>query len=258
MRKLLPKKIFSLTIAAFLSLTAFAQQTQVTGKTIDSTTSENVPDVTITIEDSNIETATDGEGVFMFDASSVLGEQILVLTKEGYVTKRFPIIINEGETLNLDVLTMDFDINEEQLLIGTISLTDNELDQDNENTAFNISGLLQASKDIFLNAAAYDFSATFFRPRGLDNQFGEVLINGIRMNKQFSGRPQYGNWGGLNDLQRNQEFSMGLSPNESTFGGPAGVTNIIMRAAKYREGGRVSYATANRSYTGRIMGSYSS
>lgn len=241
-----------------LSLTAFAQQTVVQGKAVDGVTNENVPDVTVTIENSNIETQTDGLGEFSFDASRVIGEQVIVLYKQGYTTKRFPITINEGETLNLDVLSMDIDINEEQLQIGTISLSDNELDQDNENTAFNISGLLQASRDIFLNAAAYDFSATFFRPRGLDNQFGEVLINGLNMNKQFSGRPQWGNWGGLNDVQRNQEFSMGLSANEYSFGGPAGTTNIIMRASKYREGGRVSYATANRSYTGRVMGSYSS
>ena len=258
MRHLLRKTHIVFVFMFTLSLTAFAQQTVVQGKAVDGVTNENVPDVTVTIENSNIETQTDGLGEFSFDASRVIGEQVIVLYKQGYTTKRFPITINEGETLNLDVLSMDIDINEEQLQIGTISLSDNELDQDNENTAFNISGLLQASRDIFLNAAAYDFSATFFRPRGLDNQFGEVLINGLNMNKQFSGRPQWGNWGGLNDVQRNQEFSMGLSANEYSFGGPAGTTNIIMRASKYREGGRVSYATANRSYTGRVMGSYSS
>ena len=258
MRHLLRKTHIVFVFMFTLSLTAFAQQTVVQGKAVDGVTNENVPDVTVTIENSNIETQTDGLGEFSFDASRVIGEQVIVLYKQGYTTKRFPITINEGETLNLDVLSMDIDINEEQLQIGTISLSDNELDQDNENTAFNISGLLQASRDIFLNAAAYDFSATFFRPRGLDNQFGEVLINGLNMNKQFSGRPQWGNWGGLNDVQRNQEFSMGLSANEYSFCGPAGTTNIIMRASKYREGGRVSYATANRSYTGRVMGSYSS
>lgn len=257
MRYLLRKQVIMIVVVFLTALTTVAQTT-VTGKTVEETTNENVPDVIVSIEGSNVQTSTNGLGEFMFDASNVLGEQILVVTKQGYITKRFPITVNEGQTLNLDILTMNVDLNEEQLQIGTIALSDNELDQDNENTAFNISGLLQASRDVFLNAAAFDFSATFFRPRGLDNQFGSVLINGLDMNKQFSGRPQWGNWGGLNDVQRNREFSMGLSANDYAFGGPAGTTNIIMRAGRDREGGRVSYATANRSYTGRIMGSYSS
>ena len=80
-------------------------------------------------------------------------------------------------------------------------------------------------KDVFLNAAAFDFSATFFRPRGLDNANGKVLINGIEMNKQFNGRPQWGDWGGLNDVQRNREFSMGLKA--SNFFSKSPVTPIL-------------------------------
>ncbi len=141
--------------------------------------------------------------------------------------------------------------------IGVISLSEEELDQD-EGTSFNVSGLLSASKDAFLNAAAYDFSSTFFRPRGMDNANGKVLINGIEMNKQYNGRPQWAGWGGLNDVQRNRQFSRGLKANDYAFGDVAGTTNIIMRASQYRKGGRVSYAAANRSYRGRIMASYSS
>ncbi|HET8809391.1 MAG TPA: TonB-dependent receptor, partial [Flavobacteriaceae bacterium] len=47
-------------------------------------------------------------------------------------------------------------------------------------------------------------------------------------------------------------------PNEFNFGGLAGSTNIIMRASKYREGGKISYAAANRSYRGRVSASYNS
>lgn len=78
------------------------------------------------------------------------------------------------------------------------------------------------------------------------------------MNKLYDGRPQWSNWGGLNDAQRNQMFSMGISANEYNFGDLAGTTNIIMRASQYRKGGRISYASSNRSYRGRIMGSYNS
>jgi len=250
------KLYFFLTFVCF-SIAAFAQQTTVTGKVVDASNNEPLPDVEVTIENTAFTVNTDAEGNFSFDAFEVpLGEQVVSFEKEGYARKRFPVVVNEGQTLDLDVLELAVDVNEENFQIGTISLSDNELDND-ESTAVNLSGLLQASRDVFLSAAAYDFSATFFRPRGYDSENGKVLINGIEMNKQFDGRPQWGSWGGLNDLQRNQIFTMGLKANEYTFGGISGTNNMIMRASQYRKGGRVSYASANRSYTNRVMASYS-
>lgn len=251
------KKGFILFALLLFSAISFSQ-TNVVGNVVDATTNESLPDVEVTIEDSNLTVMTNASGEFNFIAFEVpLGEQIVTFTKEGFISKRFPVIINENETLNLDVISLEVDINEENFQIGTISLSDNELSSD-ESAADNLSGLLQASRDVFLNAAAYDFSATFFRPRGFDSENGKVLINGIEMNKMYNGRPQWSNWGGLNDAMRNQVFTMGLSANENTFGDLAGTTNVVMRASQYQKGGRVSYASSNRSYRGRVMASYNS
>src|SRR5690554_7621727 len=78
------------------------------------------------------------------------------------------------------------------------------------------------------------------------------------MNKLYDGRPQWSDWGGLNDVLRNQELTSGLQPSNYNFGGALGTTNMILRASQYREGGRVTYSSSNRSYTNRIMASYSS
>ncbi|RFN59034.1 carboxypeptidase-like regulatory domain-containing protein [Marixanthomonas ophiurae] len=235
-----------------------AQDTVVMGRIVDTDSSEPITGVEVHIQSSNFSAETSAEGTFSIKASDLpQGEQVLLVATPSYISQRIPIIIQNGETINLDPILLEVDLTEVEAQIGVISLSNNELDQD-DGTSFNISGLLQASRDVFLNAAAFDFSATFFRPRGLDNENGKVLINGIEMNKQYNGRPQWSNWGGLNDAQRNREFSMGLSPNDYTFGGIAGTTNIVMRASQYREGGRISYAMANRSYSGRVMGSYNS
>jgi hypothetical protein len=45
-----------------------------------------------------------------------------------------------------------------------------------------------------------------------------MMINGVVMNKIYDGRPQWGEWGGLNDALRNQEFTLGTAPSY-TFGG---------------------------------------
>ncbi|MDT0555440.1 TonB-dependent receptor [Patiriisocius hiemis] len=253
------KFFFTFCLVFVASASAFAQQdTGVKGKVVDANSTEPIPDVEIRILNSIFNTMTDASGTFLLEGSTLpQGEQVLIVNKPGYILQRIPITINNAKTLDLGTLLFEVDLTEVEAQIGIISLSDNELDQD-EGTSFNISGLLQASRDVFLSAAAFDFSATFFRPRGLDNANGKVLINGIELNKQFSGRPQWGNWGGLNDAQRNREFSMGLKANDYAFGDVAGTTNIIMRASQYREGGRVSYAAANRSYQGRVMGSYNS
>ena len=212
------KKSFLLFLFGIaFSLTSFAQQTVVKGSVLDGTTGEPIPDVTITIEETGQTKKTDGKGEFSFTQNVPLGEQVLKIEKIGYTTKRYPIIVNEGQTVDISGMTLDFDTSDKKDLF-VISISDANLNSEDDGLTDNISGLLQASRDVFLSAAAFDFSATFFRPRGLDNANGKVLINGVEMNKQFNGRPQWGNWGGLNDVQRNQEFTMGTAANDYNFG----------------------------------------
>lgn len=253
------KFIFTLAVVYISGTILHAQEAVIKGRLVDTYSSEVITDVQIHILSSNIVTKTDMKGLFALIGSDFpKGEQILVVSKLNYITQCIPITIQNGATIYLDPIIMDIDLTELESQIGLINLSDSELDGDLGVSATNVSGLLQASKDTFLNAAAFDFSTTFFRPRGLDNANGKVLINGIEMNKQFNGRPQWGVWGGLNDVQRNRAFTMGLKANDYTFGGLAGTTNMVMRASKYRKSGRVSFAAANRSYKGRIMASYHS
>jgi len=251
------KKFLLFLFGISLTVSAFAQLTTVKGTVRDATTGEPIPDVTVTIESTLLTTKTNAIGEFIFTENLPLGEQILKVEMIDYGTKRFPIVINDGGLVDLDTITLNYDPSDKKDMF-VISISDDNLLGDDNGLVDNISGLLQSSRDVFLNAAAFDFSATFFRPRGLDNANGKVLINGIEMNKQFDGRPQWGNWGGLNDVQRNQEFTPGMTANDYNFGDLAGTNNIVMRASSYRKGGRISYAAANRTYTGRIMGSYSS
>jgi hypothetical protein len=253
------KFIFTLAVVYISGTILYAQEAVIKGRLVDTYSSEVITDVQIHILSSNFETKTDMKGLFALIGSDFpKGEQILVVSKLNYITQCIPITIQNGATIYLDPIIMDIDLTELESQIGLINLSDSELDGDLGVSATNVSGLLQASKDTFLNAAAFDFSTTFFRPRGLDNANGKVLINGIEMNKQFNGRPQWGVWGGLNDVQRNRAFTMGLKANDYTFGGLAGTTNMVMRASKFRKSGRVSFAAANRSYKGRIMASYHS
>ena len=236
--------------------TIFAQQTIINGSVKDAVTFEPIPEVSITIEETNQSTKTNAKGEFVFNVNVPLGEQVLRISKDGFITKRFPIVVNEFKTVDISDITLEEDLSESHDLFG-IMLSDDELDDD-IGAIDNISGILQSSLDVFQRTAAFEFSSSFFRIRGLDSDNGSVLINGVEMNKLFNGRPQWSNWGGINDVLRNQELTTGLTPSNFIFGGVLGSINMNTRASQYRSGGRITYSSSNRSYTNRLMATYTS
>jgi len=250
------KKLVIFLLGIFSSIAMLAQQTLIKGSVKDAITNEPIVEAMITIEETQQSTTTDVLGEFTFSSNVPLGEQVLSVYKIGYITKRYPIVVNQGRTVNINDMTLEVDESSVSDLF-TITLSDDELNDDTGG-ADNISGLLSSSQDVFQRTAAFEFSPSFFNVRGLDSDNGKVLINGIEMNKLFNGRPQWSNWGGLNDVVRNQELTAGLAPSNYTFGGILGTTNINTRASSYREGGQLTYSSSDRSYTNRLMASYSS
>lgn len=249
------KHILSFWLVCLSVFYGFAQQTAIQGTVKDLQTLTPVDEVLVRLEGTTLSLLTNSDGSFEFASGVPLGEQMLSISKEGYLNARYPITVKEGETLILSDLIIQLDDSDNDLF--TITLTDDELNDDTSG-ADNISGLLSASQDIFQRAAAFEFSSSFFRVRGLNSENGNVLMNGIEMNKLFDGRPQWSNWGGLNDVLRGQELSMGLAPSSYNFGGLLGSTNINLRASSYRAGGRITYSSSNRSYTNRLMATYAS
>src|SRR5690606_39880343 len=143
--------------------------------------------------------------------------QVLLINFTGYLQKRFVLEIAADADIDLGTIYLEEDVTTEQQL-SLITLTESDLGDDNSGSE-TTSGLLQASHDAFQQAAAFNWAQARFRVRSLTNEYGNTFINGISMNKIYDGRPQYSNWGGLNDATRNQEFIHGSMPNDYTFGG---------------------------------------
>ncbi len=249
------KTILTVLFGLAALFTMHAQQTIVKGQVVDGDSTEPLTDVVVSIKGTALTQTTANQGTFEFSSGLPLGEQSLVVKKNGYLPKEYTIIITEGKTVDISTLILNEDIGEAEDF--SITLTDEELDSD-ESVSSNTSGILQSSKDVFARAAAYEFSATYFKVRGLDSENGTLLLNGIRMNKAFNGRPQWGNWGGINDVMRNQDFVNGSKANDYAFGSVGGTTNVNLRASSYRKGTRLSYASSNRSYRNRVMATHAS
>lgn len=243
------------TIGAFLFFVVGVEaQNIVKGVVLNSNSESPIQNVSVSLKDTSKSTVTAADGSFTISGIKN-GSYILQIILKGFETQNFPLDF-KGNMIDLGTIYLYPDLSEDQDL-SIITITDDELNDDSS-AADNISGLLQSTRDVFLRTAAFEFSNSFFRIRGLNSENGTVLINGIEMNKLFNGRPQWSNWGGLNDVTRNQEFTNGLAPSSYTFGGVLGTTNINVRASEQRPGTRISYASSNRSYVHRVMGTYSS
>lgn len=135
--------------------------------------------------------------------------------------------------------------------IPVVTISASELEGDEQSQ--DISGLLGASKDVYVSTAGYTFGSARFRIRGYDSEYTTVMINGIPMNDMETGRAYWSSWGGLNDATRNKVISSGISDQMNSFGGIGGTTNILMRASEFSKSSKLTYSSANRSYRNRLM-----
>jgi hypothetical protein len=250
------KKLVLSTLLVLQALFVFAQQNPaLKGKVVDAKSQKPLQNVVAIIQSTNQSVVTDIDGIFIFKTIPS-GDQVLVIKSSGYNQQTFVLEPTNGETLNLGIVALEEDITSEQQL-SLVTITENDLGDDNSGSE-STSGLLQATRDIYQQAAAFNWGLARFRIRGLDNEHGVTMINGISMNKIYDGRPQWGNWGGLNDATRNQEFTMGSAPSDYTFGSALGTQEINTRASFYRPGSRVSMSGTNTNYSWRMMGTHAS
>jgi hypothetical protein len=250
------KKLVLSLLFLFQAVFVMAQnQSTVKGKVVDSKSQSPLGSVKVMIQSNEQFVTTNSLGEFQISGISV-GNQILVISVDGYNTQNFPIEVAANQTLDVGLLFLDEDITSEQQL-SLVTITENDLGDDNSGSE-STAGLLQSSRDTYQQAAAFNWGQARFRMRGLDNEYGVTMINGISMNKIYDGRPQWSNWGGLNDATRNQEFTLGSAPSDFTFGGILGTQEINTRASLYRKGTRISMAGTNTNYSWRSMVTHNS
>ena len=235
---------------------AFAQQgTLVKGKVVDAKSQKALQNVVATLRNTTQTALTNSDGIFVFTGAPT-GSHLLEINSTGYSRQILSIEVTEGQPLDIGLVVLEEDQTEEQQL-SLITITENDLGDDNSGSE-STAGLLQASRDVFQQAAAFNWGIARFRIRGLDNEYGTTMINGIVMNKIYDGRPQWSNWGGLNDATRNQEFTMGSAPSDYTFGNILGTQEINTRASYYRPGTRISFSGTNTNYSWRAMATHAS
>ncbi|MFZ4058730.1 MAG: TonB-dependent receptor domain-containing protein [Ferruginibacter sp.] len=139
--------------------------------------------------------------------------------------------------------------------IPIVSVDENDTQ---DGSSQNVSSQLSAGRDPYFNGASFHFNAVRFRLRGYDNDLFSTNMNGVQMENLDNGFTPFGLWGGLNDVIRNRDASLGLRPTTYGIGDLGGMTAFDVRASRQRKQTSVNYASSNRNYFNRIMVTHSS
>lgn len=254
MPKHLPKILFLLLACGLLSGLR-AQSVTLSGKVVDQQTNEPVKQAVVRSLAQEVETNAEGN----FELVILTADPTISLSIAAPAFRVWEQILQVPASGRLE-LGLVFLSTEESIgqigaedIIPTITLSTDE-----DAAAQNISGLLTASRDVFISAAAYNFGPYRFNIRGYESDQTSMLINGAPVNDVESGGLFWSRWGGLNDVLRNQSLVVGLDANSYAYGGIGGANQIDTRASGQRKQFRVSYALSNRAYRHRLMGTWSS
>ena len=179
----------SLLFLLQISLVFAQKETVILGKIIDSKSQKPLVSVVVSIQNTNEMQLSSADGKFLFK-TALQGDQLFLFHSQDYKDKLISVHIAKEKTLDLGTIPLEID-DETNERSDAISILDSDLGEENSGSE-NTSGLLQASKDAFQQAAAFNWGQARFRIRGLDNQYAKLMFNGISLNKVYDGRPQWG------------------------------------------------------------------
>jgi hypothetical protein len=248
--------IFTILLTHFLN----AQTIKITGIVKEAGDRDVVSGVVVTAGEASV--TTDEKGVFTLEAPAGGAGLTLSFSKPGFIALTKELKLRGQRKMNIGDIMLAVDeaapafketVTDEDR-IPVIALSSDE--EESEISAQNVSGLLSAAADPFVRIATFNLSNGGFDIRGYEAET-VVLFNGIPFNSLESGAVFWSTWGGLNDVTRNRESSIDLSPLPYSFGGVGGASAIDIRASEQRKQKRISYMFSNRAFNGRFMGTWS-
>ena len=122
-----------------------------------------------------------------------------------------------------------------------------------ENTENVITEELHATRDPFISALLFQFSAMHFNAKGLARNYSSITLNGIPMIDLSNGSGSGNLWQGLNGLFKVDENNNGFLPNSFSVATVGTTSNLDNRASKQKAETNFEYGFSNRAFTHRIQ-----
>jgi len=245
-----------MAVFGLFSLAGFAQGT-ITGKVIDSNSNEPLIGATVVIEGTTrgVPTSLDGS----FSLSIPAGENSLVISYVGYITKELQVSINNGESKNLGNIGLESNtVGLDEILVTSSFAKDRQtpvsmstiqplmieerLGTQEFPEIFKTTPSIYVTKD---NGGYGDGRITL---RGFDTYNVGVLINGMPVNDMENSRVYWSNWAGLSDVTQTAQIQRGLGASKLGLSSVGGTMNIITKSTDAEKGGSVYTGLGNSGY----------
>lgn len=257
------RSIFFLVVGLIISISAYSQGI-IKGQVIDSVTQESIPYTKILVDEANVMRSTDLEGYFAIEVPEGT-YNVKVSFGTGYIDKVLTATVRNGETVNLGQIALTSDViglkelevisdnidAQSQLPTPVTTITAEEFE--NKMGAQEFPEMMKSTPGVYVSTVGGSFGDASVRIRGFGSENTAVLINGMPVNDMETGRVFWSNWGGMNDVTRNQQIQRGLGASRLAISSVGGTINIITKPTEFRKGVKISYARSNRSYQNRTM-----
>lgn len=189
---------------------------------------------------------------FYFERNMLM-RYFIILSVTGFI---FPGL--RAAPVITDTIPSAYDSSLIQLLLSQESAESNAIlmnEMDGTTTAVTLSPLY-GEKDVFLQMAAFQFSAMRYRYRGYDAALSGAMINGLVFNDLQRGNPAWALWSGQTQWMRNN-IDFTANRFQDNWLGDIGITSSTdMRVAAQRKQLQWGYGISNRTYTQRYHFSY--
>lgn len=229
-----------------------AQKGIIYGYVRDADNDRPLKDATVAISGTGKFDGTDADGLYRIEDVAD-GVYTIIVTHVGYLPKDLRVSVRASGKIRTDILLRrDPSVATSPSVTEIPTITLEEAEAESEG-ASEVANLLNASRDIYQQISGFGWGTFRFRERGYDAEHFPLFLNGVNINDPESGNVIFGEIGGLNDVLRNRESSIGLAPCEFAFGDIGGATRLDTRASRQRKQIRASHAISNRTYTNRSM-----
>jgi hypothetical protein len=246
-------KIFTLCFLLIISLPSHAgQQNNVGGTVAHQQSGAPLAGVAISVDGRSTGITSQADGSFSVQVPP--GEHLLYFDLAGYYQLLVQIDVPATGSLDLGKVLLN---PRPEVRQDAATITISDVSDEGGIGSQGYQGILSSSADIFQSTAAYTFGPVRFRPRGYDQSYMAVMINGFLINDTESGNPIWSDWGGLNDVMRDAVVTNGPTATGHMFEPVGGLTRILTNASLYRPGIKMVYSLSNRTYNNRAMLTYS-
>ncbi len=248
------KHLYSLLIACTATSTAWAAA-GVRGSVVDAE-GKPIANASVMLADQALSVITDQQGLFSLD-NTAPGPDMLHIVAYGYEDAYRDLMLQDGNTIDLGQIVLQVSAFDNAWTNSSEFIFDEDDIMEDEGMVQNVGVIQGATDDIFYQMASYNFSAVYYKMRGLDSSWQTTYIDGVNFNDPLRGQFSFSSLGGMTSSAfRAKEATIAMDASSYGFGSMGGSSNFTTYASEYAPGFRGNLSYTNSSYMMRAMLQY--